>query len=286
MATAKDVAAQQLGSLDLSYLDKEKNVATDVYNTGKSSLETSYQNLLDQLSKNRAGTKTDFTKGRATVSESAYDMDRANKANLASRGVGKSGLVELGQVGNRIETGRQYSDIANKYYDTMSDLDTTEKTGTQNYNTDLKGLLNTYNQNIANIDTRRGEATNNYNITLANLAESIQSRWDAEANAQASLAAQIEANANTGRSNAYNSAYNILTGIGKDKYGDAYNAVKLATGNILSDAEIKQILKDNGYNQSLYSSFYPSGKTVSGSGSKKTYTTKGITQYSNPITYR
>ena len=119
MATAKEYAAQQLGGLDLSYLDKERSVATDVYNTGKSSLETSYQTLLDQLSKNRTGTKTDFNKGRATVAESAYDTNRANKSNLASRGVGKSGLVELGQVGNRMEIGRQYSNLANTYYDTI-----------------------------------------------------------------------------------------------------------------------------------------------------------------------
>lgn len=181
---AIDEARRQLGGLDLSYLDDERRVAQDTYNTTKTSLSNNYNNLIDQINKNRESVKKDFNSGRSTVSESAYDTNRANNADLASRGLGKTGLKQLSEVGNRIETGRQYSDLANTYYNAIDDLANKEKVGTENYNLDNETALNQYNTSMANINGREKEAKNNYNITLANLAEQIQSRWDANANAQ------------------------------------------------------------------------------------------------------
>ena len=191
--SAKDYAKKQLGSLDLSYLDKERDVANSIYNTSKSSLETNFNNLLDQINSNRADTRKNFNTGRATVAENAFTQNKQNEADLASRGVGSGGLKTLGEVGNRMETGRQYSNLANEFYNTMSELDTTETQGRSQYDIDSQNLKNTLNQTLASIDARQNEAENAYNMALGQLAEQIQGRWDSNANAQAALKQQQDA---------------------------------------------------------------------------------------------
>lgn len=184
---AKAEAKKQLGSLDLSYLNKERETAKNTYNTSKSSLENNFNNLINQLNSNRQDTRRNFNTGRATVAESAYDANRANQTSLASNLVNSSGVKGLGEVGNRIETGKQYSSLANQFYDDMSELDTTEKEGRSQYDIDKQSLQNTYDQTMASIGSREGEAKNNYNMTLAQLAEQIQGRWDSNANAEKAL---------------------------------------------------------------------------------------------------
>ena len=186
--SAKDYAREQLGDLDLSYLKGEEDVANKTYGTTKSSLETNFNNLLNQINANRADTRKNFNTGRATVAENAYTANRQNQADLASRGIGSSGLKTLGEVGNRMETGKQYSNLANKFYSTMTDLDNSEKQSRDQYNIDLQTAKNTLDSALAGINSRRGEAQNNYNMQLGQLAEQVQGRWDANANAQAALA--------------------------------------------------------------------------------------------------
>ena len=185
---AKSYAKQQLGDLDLSYLKGEEDVANKTYSTTKNALQTNFNNLLNQITSNREDTRKNFNTGRATVAENAYAANRQNLADLASRGVGSSGLKALGEVGNRMETGKQYSNLANKFYSTMTDLDNTEKQSRDQYDIDLRKAQNTLDSALAGINSRRGEATNNYNMALGQLAEQVQSRWDANANAQAALA--------------------------------------------------------------------------------------------------
>lgn len=208
--SAKDYAKQQLGNLDLSYLNNERNVANSVYNTAKSSLENNLNNLIEQINNNRADTRKNFNSGRATIAENAYNANRVNEADLASRGIGNSGLKGLGEVGNRMETGQQYSNLANKFYSTMTDLDTSEKQGRSQYDIDLKTAKNTLNSTLAGIASREAEAKNNYNLTLGQLAEAIQGRWDNNANAEAALA-QARAAAAQAHNDAVNAAKQQLS---------------------------------------------------------------------------
>lgn len=208
--SAKDYAKQQLGNLDLSYLNNERNVANSVYNTAKSSLENNLNNLIEQINNNRADTRKNFNSGRATIAENAYNANRVNEADLASRGIGNSGLKGLGEVGNRMETGQQYSNLANKFYSTMTDLDTSEKQGRSQYDIDMQTAKNTLNSTLAGIASREAEAKNNYNLTLGQLAEAIQGRWDNNANAEAALA-QARAAAAQAHSDAVNAAKQQLS---------------------------------------------------------------------------
>jgi hypothetical protein len=69
----------------------------------------------------------------------------------------------------------------------VSTLNTTEKQGRSQYDIDQQTIKNTLDQALAGIDTRGAEAQNNYNMSLGQLAESVQGRWDANANAKAAL---------------------------------------------------------------------------------------------------
>lgn len=208
--SAKDYAKQQLGNLDLSYLGSERDIANSVYNTSKTSLENNLNNLLTQINNSKADTRKNFNTGRATVAENAYNANRVNEADLASRGIGNSGLKGLGEVGNRMETGQQYSNLANKFYSTMNDLDTSEKQGRSQYDIDLQNAKNTLDSTLAGIASREAEAKNNYNLTLGQLAEAIQGRWDNNANAEAALA-QARAAAAQAHNDAVNAAKQQLS---------------------------------------------------------------------------
>lgn len=186
--SAKDYAKEQLGDLDLSHLNTERDVLNQSYNTSKSSLENNFNNLINQINSNRADTRKNFNTGRATVAENSYTANRQNQADLASRVAGSSGLKTLGEVGNRMETGKQYSNLANEFYSSMDELQNTENQGKSQYDIDLQTIKNTLDQGMANVATREAEAKNAYNMTLGQLAEAVQGRWDANANAQAALA--------------------------------------------------------------------------------------------------
>lgn len=217
--SAKDYAREQLGELDLSYLKGEEDAANKTYGTTKSSLQTNFNNLVNQINANRLDTRKNFNTGRATVAENAYTANRQNQADLASRGIGSSGLKTLGEVGNRMETGKQYSNLANKFYSTMTDLENTEKQSRDQYNIDLQTAKNTLDSALAGINSRRGEAQNNYNMQLGQLAEQVQGRWDANANAQAALA-QARAAAAQAHSDAVNAAQQQLRGLQTSKLAE------------------------------------------------------------------
>ena len=220
--SAKDYAREQLGNLDLSYLKGEEDVANRTYDTTKSSLETNFNNLMNQIASNRLDTRKNFNTGRATVAENAYTANRQNQADLASRGVGSSGLKSLGEIGNRMETGQQYSNLANKFYSTMNDLENTERQSRDQYNIDVQTAKNTLDSALAGIASRRGEAQNNYNMQLGQLAEQVQGRWDANANAQAALQ-QAKAAAAQAHSDAVNAARSQLTGAKKQALTEIVN---------------------------------------------------------------
>ena len=240
--SAKDYAKEQLGNLDLSYLDNEKNVANNVYNTSKSSLQNNFNNLLEQINNNRADTRKNFNTGRATVAENSYNTNRNNQVDLASRGVGNSGLKGLGEVGNRMETGKQYSSLANDFYDKMNTLDTTEKQDRSQYDTDQQGVKNTLDQTLAGITSRGAEANNAYNSTLGQLAEGVQNRWDTNANAEKSLAQQKAAAAQA-HSDAVNAARQQVVAAKRQALTNIVTA-RGADGNLISPDLMKsQIVK-------------------------------------------
>lgn len=193
MASAKKQAQSYLGNendyINLKGLNEERQLANDVYNTNTKSFQNAYNDLLSNIASNRTKAKTDFGSGRSTISENAYLQNRNDLSNFAARGL-NGGIAQLNKLGNRMETGRQFSDLANTYYNTLNELDANEKTYTNNYNTNMEGAKNTLNAALANISSREKAGRNAYKAAVAQLAEQIQARRDAAAASARSYALQ------------------------------------------------------------------------------------------------
>lgn len=256
MASAKKQAQSYLGSendyINLKGLNEERNLANDVYNTNTKSFQNAYNDLLSQIGSNRTKAKKDFGSGRATVSENAYLQNRDNIADLSSRGVG-SGIAALNKLGNRMETGRQFSDLANTYYNTMNELDANEKTYTNEYNTNMESARNTLNAALADIGAREKAGRNAYKAAVAQLAEQIQARRDAAAASARSYALQAKQYEDDSRQALINSLLEVA-GDGTDagkviKAGQRY--MSLVPKSTMQDA-IKFMSKYGIYNPSTF----------------------------------
>ena len=195
MASAKKQAQSYLGNendyINLKGLNEERQLANDVYNTNTKSFQNAYNDLLNTIASNRTKAKTDFGSGRSTVSENAYLQNRNNIADSSARGLG-NGVTQLNKLGNRMETGRQFSDLANTYYNTLNELNANEKTYTNEYNTNMESARNTLNAALADVSAREKAGRNAYKAAVAQLAEQIQARRDAAAAASAQLRLQKE----------------------------------------------------------------------------------------------
>ena len=202
MASAKKQAQSYLGNendyINLSGLNEERKLANDVYNTNTKSFQNAYDDLLKTISNNKNKAKTDFGSGRATVSENAYLQNRNDMSDLAARGL-NGGIAQLNKLGNRMETGRQFSNLANTYYNTMNELNANEKTVNNEYNTNMEGARNTLNATLAAISSREKAGRNAYKAAVAQLAEQIQARRDAAAAAAKSYALQVKELENSNR---------------------------------------------------------------------------------------
>lgn len=196
MASAKKQAQSYLGNendyINLSGLNEERKLANDVYNTNTKSFQNAYDDLLRTISSNKNKAKTDFSSGRATVSENAYLQNRNDMSDLAARGL-NGGIAQLNKLGNRMETGRQFSNLANTYYNTMNELNANEKTANNEYNTNMEGARNTLNATLADISSREKAGRNAYKAAVAQLAEQIQARRDAAAAAAKNYSLQVKA---------------------------------------------------------------------------------------------
>ena len=208
MASAKSEAMRYLGDEDdyinLSGLNREREIANNTYNTNMTSFQNAYKDLLNTIASNRNKARTDFGSGRATVNENAFLRNRESASDLASRGL-RGGIAQLNKIGNRMETGRQYSNLANTFYNTMNEIDATERTGTNEYNTNVANAKNTLEAALADIGAREADARNAYRAQVAQLAEQIQARRAAQA---AASAARASASDNDTRYNVQNMSWN------------------------------------------------------------------------------
>lgn len=250
MATIKEKAQEQLGPLDLSYLDKEREAIKSSYNTSKDVLGSSFKTLLDNINLSRADASKNFNVGRSTIAESAYDKGRGIQSDLSGRVSGVTGLKQIGQVGNRMETGREFSNLANSYYGTVGKLDTTEKQSKEQYDLEQRGLEDFLRTGLAGINTREGEAKNSYQMSVGQLAEQIQARLDAQRAASASIEqARKEFEENKKRyaeglkTQRDKDMYDIISNR-KLNYGEVHSSLKNLLGNEYNETFINSLLRE------------------------------------------
>lgn len=136
----------------------QRNALQSQYNTGLASTETAYQNLLVKLAEQAQDTRKDFGAARATIAEDAFTRGRNLANNLASRNLSASGIMQLGDVQNRMETGRQVSSVANNYFDTQENIADARVEGTQTYESAKRQLADQLAANMANLLSQEASA--------------------------------------------------------------------------------------------------------------------------------
>ena len=161
--------------LDLSAFDQARQAMIDSANRSKGILKQRYDNLLAELANRRKEGNQAFGAGRASITEDAYDRSRANMNDLASRGLSGSGLQQLGEVQERMETGQQMNDLASQYYSYLDDLEAQRAQGEQTYNEGLASIESSLEQQLANIGLQQFQAQDDYNRYMSDLAMQIAS---------------------------------------------------------------------------------------------------------------
>lgn len=193
MATARQEAINSLGKEDdyinLKGYDTERTKAQDRYNTDYSSLQNAYNELLADAEANKQTAKTDFNVNRNTLNNNLYMATRGKTgADLSSRGLSK-GFGYGGKFVTNLQKNNSNSNLANTYYDAMSNIQKDIDRGTTEHNYKVDSLKLDLEDTIANINAREAAARNAYRTAVAQLAEQIQARWDSNHYAQKQLEA-------------------------------------------------------------------------------------------------
>jgi len=197
MANAKTQAENYLGSIrdyvNYAGYDADRANAQEQYDIASQSLQNKYNRLVDTINTNRQQLAKDFTSGRATVANEYYaNRNLKTGADLSSYLRG-TGVGALNKNLNRMNLGNSLSNLANTYYSGRDDLNNELRYAGQDYDINTRTARNTLNTQIADANARQKEGENDYANKVATLAEQIQARWDNNANAKASLQAQIDA---------------------------------------------------------------------------------------------
>lgn len=156
--------------LDLSAFQRVKDALISSAEESKGILKGQYDRLLADLDKKTKQGNEQFGQGRATIAEDAYDRSRANLNNLASRGLAGSGLQQLGEVQERMETGQQMNDLASQYYAYLDDLDSQRTEGEARYQEGIANIENALEQQLAQIGLQEFQAQDDYNRYMTELA--------------------------------------------------------------------------------------------------------------------
>lgn len=196
MANAKEQAKNYLGDIrdyvNYAGYQTDINNAKANYENTINSLRNTYNNLVNTINNNRTQLARDFTSGRSTVANEYYANRNLKTGADVSNYLKGTGVGSLNRLLNRMTLGNENSNLANIYYGGVDELNTQLDYNKKVYDTDLKSAENTLNTMVADANARQKASENAYAQQVATLAEQIQQRLDNNANAKASLIAQIE----------------------------------------------------------------------------------------------
>lgn len=92
----RQYAENLIGPNNRSYLDTQRQVAKDIYNTNWETIQNNFKNLKDKLETQRVQSNRDFNNGLVGVADNSYNRFSNQSADLVNRGLTSSG------IGNRV----------------------------------------------------------------------------------------------------------------------------------------------------------------------------------------
>jgi hypothetical protein len=167
------------GALDASFqeilksFDMYRSSLQDQSETGKLELQQQLEYLLGQIGDSRKDNKQALSSARGTLSEDAFSRQRALQSQMSARGLGGSGIEQLGQVQDRMATGKAVAEIAGAYYDTEEQLMQQIEQSQQNYNMATRKLNDSLNSALAQIMSQEASAKMDYTQTVDNLKRQV-----------------------------------------------------------------------------------------------------------------
>lgn len=176
-------AQSLLGGLDTSAFSQLKGSLDQQYNVAQQGLTAQYEALLKDLENQGTDVKQQFGAARGTIMEDSFDRNRDMYRALAARGLGSSGLAQLGAIQQRMETGRQVSGAAQQYYGAEEALAGARESGTQAYTQQQAQAQAGYQSNLASLAAQEIQYKNAYQQQLASMALQLQSQAQNQANA-------------------------------------------------------------------------------------------------------
>jgi len=177
-------AQNMLGGLDTSGFNALRDSYNQMYQTSQQGLDSSYSNLIGQLDRQLKEGKQQFGAARGTIMEDSFGRNRDAYRNLASRGLGASGLQQLAGVQNRMETGKQVSNVAGQFYDASAKIGEAKTQGTEQHALQSQGLSNQLGSQLAGLNQQEIEYKNAYQQQVAQLAMQMQQQAQQAALAQ------------------------------------------------------------------------------------------------------
>lgn len=183
-------AQNMLGGMDTSGFDQLRAAIEQSTQLNQTGLKNSYDQLLENLQKQGKENRQEFAGARGTIMEDSFSRNRDLYRNLAARGLGASGLQQLGGIQNRMETGKQVSNVAGQFYDAAEKLADAQEQGTESYNQQSSQIENNKNATLAQIQQQEIQYRNAYQQQVASLA--LQLQQAAQESAQMSLSARAE----------------------------------------------------------------------------------------------
>lgn len=192
-------AEDLLGPNERGYLDTQRNVAKDIYNTNWESIQKNFQNLKDRLEAQRTQSNRNFNNGLVDVADKSYNRVNAQSADLVNRGLTSSGIgnrltqadtTAKGDAVNRL-LGQLGGDV-NAQMAALSQGTSKVAQGERTLNAGLGDTLGDIGQ--ADLGNQMS-----YNKAAAGIASGKDARDDANALAAAQRAAQAAAIASSGK---------------------------------------------------------------------------------------
>ncbi len=163
-------------------------------NVKRADLLSAIERFREDTAESRARQRSAYNSQRADLEEAAFMANRSAMQSAAARGLGGSGLQQLSQLQNLMESGRKVNTAAQANQQVQNDLTKALQRQEADYNTNVKNLEDAYNlaiQNInANLANQRAQAIYNEDVRYAN---ALQSARQANASIAASQSASREA---------------------------------------------------------------------------------------------
>lgn len=247
-------AQNMLGGMDTSGFDQLRAALEQSTQQNQATLKSSFDQLLENLQKQGKENKQEFASARGTIMEDSFSRNRDLYRNLAARGLGASGLQQLGGIQNRMETGKQVSNVAGQFYDAAEKLADAQEQGTESYNQQSAQIENNKNSALAQIQQQEIQYRNAYQQQVASLA--LQLQQAAQESAQMSLSARAEL-AKYQSEKIKNTSEMAKIDIVSQDIPDEMKAAKWAdTFNVpIEQARIEMTKYNNAYSDSLVQEF-------------------------------